>query len=162
MASSIGDDATRTWAQQKADALTSHFDHDWWFQSQGLFADSLALPNAVPTDPKATLGLPNQTFTQLEQLFWINATPMETSIALPARAAAALPVLESSSFTGTGFYQQAKPGGLPRRIARERVPTIAVLTQHGAAQNHTTADKGDRSRNGFPRIRNRRGAFTAV
>jgi hypothetical protein len=60
---------------------------------------------------------------------------------------------------------------VPRRIARERVPTIAVLTQHGAAQNRTTADKGDRSRNGFqgdrsrngfPRIRNRRGAFTAV
>ena len=125
MASSIGDDATRTWAQQKADALTSHFDHDWWFQSQGLFADSLALPNAVPTDPKATLGLPNQTFTQLEQLFWINATPMETSIALPARAAAALPVLESSSFTGTGFYQQAKPGGLQASAVNTGVMAVA-------------------------------------
>ena len=125
MAASKGDNATQTWAKQKADALTSHFDNDWWFQSQGLFADSLALPNVVPTDPNATLGLPNQTFTQLEQLFWINATPMETSIALPARAAAALPVLESPSFTGTGFYQQAAPKGRQASAVNTGVMAVA-------------------------------------
>ena len=126
MAASKGDVPTQTRAKQKADELTSHFDSDWWFQSQGLFADSLALPNVVKTDPSATLGLPNQTFTQLEQLFWINATPMETSIALPARAATAFPMLESPSFTGTnGFYQQAMPGGLQASAVNTGVMAVA-------------------------------------
>ncbi len=108
MADSRGDTATRDWATKKASALTSNFTNDWWMSSPGLFADSLALNQVVPTDPPATLG--NQPTTQpLEQLYWINATPMETSIAPLQNASIAFPQLESSTFTGTtGFYQQGQ------------------------------------------------------
>lgn len=107
MAVSKGDTATRDWAVNKASALTNHFTNDWWISSQGLFADSLALNQKVPTDPPAAIGtLP---ITQLEQLYWINATPMETSIASVEDASIAFPQLESSTFTGTtGFYQQGQ------------------------------------------------------
>jgi hypothetical protein len=107
MADSKGDTATRAWAINKASALTNKFTNDWWIPSQGLFADSLALNQVVPTDPPAALGsLP---VTQLEQLYWINATPMETSIASGQDASIAFPRLESSTFTGTtGFYQQGQ------------------------------------------------------
>ncbi|HZC34186.1 MAG TPA: hypothetical protein VE242_01165, partial [Chthoniobacterales bacterium] len=88
-------------------ALTSKFVPDWWIPSRGLFADSLALNQMVSTDPTAALG--TQPITQLEQLFWTNATPMETSIAPVQDATIAFPTLESSQFTGTtGFYQQAQ------------------------------------------------------
>ena len=56
MADSRGDSATRDWAVKKASALTNKFTDDWWIQSKGLFADSLALSQKLPTDPNATLG----------------------------------------------------------------------------------------------------------
>src|SRR5271165_392420 len=116
MADSKGDTGTRDWAANKAIALTNKFVQDWWIPSQGLFADSLALNQKVPTDPPAALGtLP---ITQLEQLYWINATPMETGIASVPDAKIAFPTLESPdpptsptlpAFTGTtGFYQQGQ------------------------------------------------------
>ncbi|MGC1296278.1 MAG: hypothetical protein WA869_14680, partial [Alloacidobacterium sp.] len=105
MADSKGDSATRDWAAMKASALINKFRQDWWIPSQGLFADSLTLSKMVPTDPPATLAPP----TQLEQLYWINATPMETSFASVADASMAFPQLESSTFTGTtGFFQQGQ------------------------------------------------------
>ena len=111
MADSKGDSATRDWAAKKAGALAKNFTPDWWIPSQGLFADSLALNQIVPTDPPAALG--NLPITPLEQLYWTNATPMETSFASVPDASTAFPRLESSAFTGkTGFYQQAAPGGL--------------------------------------------------
>ena len=39
----------------------------------------------MPTDPKAALG-PSPGYTQLQQLYWINATPMETNFASVADA----------------------------------------------------------------------------
>jgi hypothetical protein len=108
MADSKGDTATRDWAAMKAGALTNKLRQDWWIPSQGLFADSLALSQKVPTDPGATLGT-SPGYTQLEQLFWINATTMETSFALPGDAAMAFPQFESSTFTvPTGFVQQGQ------------------------------------------------------
>jgi hypothetical protein len=108
MAASKGDTATHDSAATKAAALTDNFRKDWWISSQGLFADSLALSQEVPTDPPAALG-PPPGITKLEQLYWINATPMETSFALAADAAIAFPQLESSIFTGTtGFFQQGQ------------------------------------------------------
>jgi hypothetical protein len=108
MADSKGDGATRDWAAMQASALTNKFRQDWWIPSKGLFADSLALSQMVPTDPKAALG-PSPGYTQLQQLFWINATPMETSFASVADASMAFPQLESSTFTGTtGFFQQGQ------------------------------------------------------
>jgi glycogen debranching enzyme len=107
MADSKGDSATRDWAAKKGTALTDKFKEDWLIPSQGLFADSLALNQVVATDPPAALGtLP---ITKLEQLYWTNATPMETSIASRDAASIALGKLESSTFTGTtGFYQQGQ------------------------------------------------------
>src|SRR5260221_14045692 len=124
MADSKGDTATRDWAVNKASALNNHFTNDWWISSQGLFADSLALNQKVPTDPPAALGtLP---ITQLEQLYWINATPMETSIASVLDASIAFPQLESSTFTGTtGFYQQANKGGRQASAVNTGVMAIA-------------------------------------
>ena len=111
MAQSKGDGPTATWATSKASALTNKFRNDWWIPSQGLFADSLALSKMVPTDPPAALGTAPG-YTQLEQLYWINATPMETSFASVADASNVFPQLESSTFTGTtGFYQQGMKGG---------------------------------------------------
>jgi hypothetical protein len=126
MADSKGDGATRDWAAKKAGALAKNFTPDWWIPSQGLFADSLALNQIVQTDPPAALGtLP---ITQLEQLYWTNATPMETSFASVLDASIALTQLESSAFTGkTGFYQQAAPapGGSQASAVNTGVMAIA-------------------------------------
>jgi hypothetical protein len=125
MADSKGDSATRDWAAMKASALINKFRQDWWIPSQGLFADSLALSQMVPTDPPAALG-PPPGITQLEQLYWINATPMETSFALPGDAAMAFPQLESSTFTGTtGFFQQGMKGGFQASAVNTGVMAIA-------------------------------------
>lgn len=113
MAASKGDTATLDWAANKVSALTAKFTQDWWFPSQGLFADSLALNQVVQTDPTAALGTnpipPLDQYTQLEQYYWTNATPMETSIASVQDATIAFPTLESSLLTGTtGFFQQGQ------------------------------------------------------
>jgi hypothetical protein len=124
MADSKGDSATRDWAAKKAANLARNFTPDWWIPSEGLFADSLALNQMVKTDPPATIGtLP---ITRLEQLYWTNATPMETSFASVLDAAMAFLKLESSAFTGkTGFYQQAAPGGLQASAVNTGVMAIA-------------------------------------
>jgi hypothetical protein len=107
MASSKGDTATHDWAANLATLLMGKFAPDWWIAAQGLFADSLALNQPVKTDPTATLG--TQPITQLEQLYWTNATPMETGIAPVQDANIAFPTLESPTFTGTtGFYQEGQ------------------------------------------------------
>jgi glycogen debranching enzyme len=108
MADSKGDTATRDSAAMKAGALTNKFRQDWWIPSIGLFADSLALSQMVPTDPPATVGT-SPGYTQLQGLNWIDVAPMETNFALPGDAAMAFPQLESSTFTGpTGFFQQGR------------------------------------------------------
>jgi hypothetical protein len=114
MARSKGDQPNFDWAEDKAEGLRQKFDHDWWNPSFNLFSDSLCFSQVLATDPKAAICPPSEippgrTSMQLQQLFWINATPMETSIARPERAAAAFPQLESSVFTGTtGYWQQGQ------------------------------------------------------
>jgi hypothetical protein len=108
MATSKGDSTTAKWAGDLAKELAGKFDSDWWITSLGLYADSLALNHKVRTDPTATVvkGAP---VTQLEQYYWTNATPMETSFAPTDHAVTAFSQLEGSAFTGTtGFYQQAQ------------------------------------------------------
>ncbi|MBV8098289.1 MAG: hypothetical protein JOZ31_03940 [Verrucomicrobia bacterium] len=114
MAVSKGDTATAKWASGLAKKLAAKFDSDWWDSSLGLYADSLALNHAVPTDPTATVVKGKAPVTQLEQYYWTNATPMETGFAPAAHAATAFPQLENTQlpgpvFTGAnGFYQQAE------------------------------------------------------
>ena len=105
----LGDVRTRFFAQQKARELSQKFDGDWWEPDQSLFADSLALDHQVQDDPDQTLG--TAPITKLQSFFWINAIPMEADIALPKRATAAFPILESARFTDLdpssgGFYQR--------------------------------------------------------
>jgi hypothetical protein len=129
MADSKGDSATRDSAVMEASALINKFRQDWWIPSQGLFADSLALSQVVPTDPPAVTVPPTQPghfYFQLEQLYWINATPMETSFASVSDASMAFPQLESSTFTGTtGFFQQGKKGGFQASAVNTGVMAIA-------------------------------------
>ena len=110
MAATKNDEATQKWAMDKASVLLSRFEQDWWMPEQGLYADSLALNQKVPTNPLAALG--TAPITKLEQLYWTNATPMETNFASSDHANTTLPNLESSVFTGTnGFYQAGVGGG---------------------------------------------------
>ena len=90
MADSKGDTATRDWAAMKASALTKKFTQDWWIPSQGLFADSLALNSKGADRSSGSAWHPTED-TQLEQLYWINATPMETSFASVLDASMRLP-----------------------------------------------------------------------
>ncbi len=72
-------------------------------------ADSLALNHEVMTDPSATVVPGPSPTSRLQQLYWINATPMETSIAQGDHATSALQILETPLFTGaTGFYQEGQ------------------------------------------------------
>lgn len=112
MASARNDEATRSWASAKVQSLLNRFDTDWWMPAESLYADSLALNHAVPTDPPAYVAAGATSLTKLQQLFWTNATPMETSLASASHAQAAFARLESSTFTGaTGFYQAGAGGG---------------------------------------------------
>jgi hypothetical protein len=121
MAASKGDSDTANWARDKAGSLSDKFEDDWWDAKVGLYADSLALDHQVQTDPNAALG--SAPITQLQQYFWINATPMETDFATPNHALTAFATLEPATvdpitheptgFTGsTGFYQQARIGSI--------------------------------------------------
>jgi hypothetical protein len=126
MAASKGDTTTHDWAAKQSATLQSKFDNDWWMEAQGLFADSLALNYPVKTDPTATLG--TAPITKLEQLYWTNATPMETGLALSTHASVAFPTLESTAgsivFTGAnGFYQQASGPGIKGNLQASVVNT---------------------------------------
>ncbi|MBV8275677.1 MAG: hypothetical protein JO170_10535 [Verrucomicrobia bacterium] len=122
MANSKGDKTTAKWAGDLAEKLAKKFDSDWWIKSLGLYADSLELNHEVLTDPTAAVG--TAPVTRLEQYYWTNATPMETSFAPVEHAAAAFPQLESSVFTGTtGFYQQAKTASTTGNLQASAVNT---------------------------------------
>jgi hypothetical protein len=139
MAASKGDTSTHDFAANKAAALTAKFVQDWWIPSQGLFADSLALSQKVPTDPPAALG-PPPGITQLEQLYWINATPMETSFASVPDAAMAFPQLESSTFTGTtGFFQQGQ--SLPAIQGSRQASAVNTGVMANAEANYGRMDQ---------------------
>ena len=110
MAATRDDQATQNWAMDKVNALLNRFEQDWWMPELELYADSLALNQKVPTDPAAVLG--TAPITKLQQLYWTNATPMETNFASSDHANSAFQKLESSVFTGTnGFYQAGVGGG---------------------------------------------------
>jgi hypothetical protein len=109
MAGSKGDWAVLNWAEGEAHLLKGKFEGNWWDPGHMLYADSLALNHEVPTDPSATVVPGPSPTTRLQQLYWINATPMETSIAQADHAASAFATLEGPVFTGTtGYYQEGQ------------------------------------------------------
>jgi hypothetical protein len=110
MAAARDDTAVRQWALDKAAALLGRFETDWWIPERRLYADSLALDHEVRTDPLAALGA--APLTQLQQLYWTTATPMETGLACREHAEAAFLTLESPACTGVnGTYQAGRGGG---------------------------------------------------
>jgi hypothetical protein len=110
MAASKNDKAMQKWAIEKANVLLSRFEQDWWMPERGLYADSLALNQKVPTNPLAALG--TAPITKLQQSHWTVAIPMETDFASSEHADTTFQILESSMFTGTnGFFQAGRGGG---------------------------------------------------
>ena len=112
MAATRNDEPTQRWAMDKVRTLLGRFEQDWWMPERGLYADSLALNQKVPTDPLAALG--SAPMTKMQQLYWTNATPMETNFASSDHANTAFLNLESSAFTGTNGFYQAGVGGGPK------------------------------------------------
>ena len=84
----------------------------------------LALHQIVPADPPAALGtLP---ITQFEQLYWTNATPMDSGFAPVLDAIRALRNSNLLPLPGnTGFYQKAAAGGRQASAVNTGVMAIA-------------------------------------
>jgi hypothetical protein len=109
MARSKGDAATEAWAQGEADAMAQAFDARWWLEAEGLYADSLCNPGDEGEEGTNVCTTPDQA---LQQRHWINATPMETSLAPVEHANMALSQLESPTFTSEcGFFHTGVGGG---------------------------------------------------
>jgi hypothetical protein len=111
MAASRGDTATATWAKANADTMEAAFDPAWWMESEGLYADSLCNAPATNSDP-TWVNYCREAGQQLQQRHWINATPMETTLAPTGHANTALDTLEGSAFTGScGLFHTGAGGG---------------------------------------------------
>ncbi len=107
MASSKKDLKTSSWAKNQGDHLESSFDRAWWLAQENLYADSQCNQEQDHSRSVCT-----QAGERLQQRHWISAIPMETAVAPPDRAIAALDRLESQTFTGkTGLYHTGKGGG---------------------------------------------------
>ena len=106
MARSKGDDATVTWATQRADSMAARFETAWWMPGVPQHADSLGDPGDV----------------QIQQRHWIGATPMEVELvdanghAVPGLTTAehgnaALTLRETPCYGDDfGMYHTGKPG----------------------------------------------------
>jgi glycogen debranching enzyme len=116
MAAYRGDEATATWARQRADAMEAAFDAAWWVPEESLYADSRCNGDQIISeDERREKGWTNvctAPHQQLQQRIWISVTPMETTLAPAERAHAALDRLESPAFSGPcGLYLVGEGGG---------------------------------------------------
>jgi glycogen debranching enzyme len=100
---------------------------NWWMPGENLYADSIE--NC------------SEQIRQMQQLHWINATPLEVALAPPDRAAAVLHVLEADTFTGgTGLYHTAKGGG-PDAKGETKVWTLPNSVMAVAEANYGRLDE---------------------
>ncbi|MCK4726883.1 MAG: hypothetical protein KAT29_13815, partial [Anaerolineales bacterium] len=107
MASTKGDFETAAWAERMANALQQNLEN-WWMPGEKLYADSIE--NC------------QESFGHSQQLHWINATPLETSLAPKDRATVVFHILESEDFTGeSGLYHT---GGGPDGKGETKVWTL--------------------------------------
>ncbi|MDQ3620535.1 MAG: glycogen debranching protein [Actinomycetota bacterium] len=112
MARAEGDVGTATYARTKARSMKRRFEEAWWMPRANLYADSRCNPGDVSADPGNVCRRPEQ---KLQQRHWINATPMETTMADKSKGRRALNRLETSTFTGAcGLYHTGKGGGPER------------------------------------------------
>jgi len=111
MAASKGDDTTEAWARARAAEMRQRFDAAWWMPDFGLYADSLC--NAPVANPDPTwVNFCREAGEKLQQRHWINATPMETTLAPVRHANTALNTLEGSDHTGScGLFHTGVGGG---------------------------------------------------
>jgi len=111
MAASTGDADTATWADERADAMEAAFDDAWWMESENLYADSLCNSPAPNPDP-TWVNFCTEADQQLQQRHWINAVPMETTLAPIEHANTALDTLEGPNHTGScGLFHTGVGGG---------------------------------------------------
>jgi glycogen debranching enzyme len=116
MAQGRRDEATASWASERAAAMEAAFDAAWWQPDASLYADSLCNAQDVVSEQERQKNKstnvcvePNQ---QLLQRIWTTVTPMETGLAPAKRAHAALSTLESPAFSDTcGLYLVGEGGG---------------------------------------------------
>jgi glycogen debranching enzyme len=116
MAEDRGDSATAAWAKDKAAALEAAFDKAWWVPDKSLYADSLCNADDVVSErerqEKGWTNVCMEPNQQLQQGIWVTVTPMETSLAPPERAHAALSTLESPAYSNAcGLYLVGEGGG---------------------------------------------------
>lgn len=96
MAAAMGDRATAAWAARQQQARLKAFSQ-WWIASQHLYADSMC--TGTEGDSCTHAG------QLLQQRWWTSVAPMEQDVAPPAKANAALGVIEGPTFTGPcGLY----------------------------------------------------------
>jgi glycogen debranching enzyme len=111
MAASTGDAATADWANDRAAAMEAAFDAAWWMESENLYADSLCNAPAANPDP-TWVNYCTAADQQLQQRHWINAVPMETTLAPSEHANIALDTLEGPNHTGAcGLFHTGVGGG---------------------------------------------------
>jgi glycogen debranching enzyme len=126
MAASKGDHETAAWAMNAANTLHQNLEN-WWMPGENLYADSIE--NC------------SESIGQMQQLHWINATPLEVVLAPTDRAVAVLNVLESDGFTGdTGLYHTAKGGG-PDAKGEMKVWTLPNSVMAIAEANYGRLDE---------------------
>lgn len=116
MAAAKGNDAAATWANDEAKLIETKFETAWWMEDLGRYADSLCnTGDAISQQDQMTNGWTNvceNGVTQLQQYHWINATPMEMSLASQEHAGKALVSIEAAS-GACGLYHTG-PGGGPK------------------------------------------------
>lgn len=120
MADEAGDSAAASWAEERADAMKAAFEQAFWMPGLtdadlGRYADSLCNDgDEVSPQDQQMNGWTNVckvNTAQLQQRHWINATPMEVSLASEAHAVQALESIEAASGP-CGLYHTG-PGGGP-------------------------------------------------
>jgi hypothetical protein len=144
MAEGKGDSATAAWAKEKAEAMEAAFDQAWWVEAKSLYADSLCNADDVVSEQERqekgwtnVCVEPNQ---QLQQGIWVTVTPMETSLAPPERAHAALSTLESPAYSDTcGLYLVGEGGG-PDGNAVKKCWTVMAGVMALAEANYGRVD----------------------
>jgi hypothetical protein len=106
-----------------ANALQQNLEN-WWMPGEKLYADSIE--NC------------QESFGHSQQFHWINATPLETSLAPKDRATVVFHILESEDFTGeSGLYHTGLGGG---RGGEKKVWTLSNSVMAVAEANYGRVD----------------------
>jgi hypothetical protein len=126
LAAAKGDEAVRSWAQGRADALRTRFEQQWWVPEAVGYAESIDDPDDPANDN-----------TPIVQRHWTGVTPMEAvgggrPVASAEHGAAALAQRERDCYTGefglfhTGTGPTSAPAGNPGPSCDPLVSEVAA------------------------------------